>query len=301
MKGRFALLSLLLACVLMMGLAGALAEGKEDLSNRDEPSTGSLEFRIYGEWGNNELYDLDAAPVKDDSPIEGKTLYWLGSSVTYGAASRQVSMVDYIGKMDQCTCVKNAVSGTTLFTGDEKPEKSYVSRMLNPEFGFDPQAHVDAFICQISTNDVKVENLPHMGEVRESYEGIDMEELDLSTTLDSIAYVIEYAHATWNCPVFFYAGARFGDEGEVRGNMDPSGSNYDALIGKVHEIAEKYDAMDGYTVKVLDLFHDDAFNALVTDSDYAYIMGDAVHPRQSGYLVWWVPYFEAFLYDNLGE
>ena len=57
--------------------------------------------------------------------------------------------------------------------------------------------------------------------------------------------------------------------------------------------------MDGYTVKVLDLFHNEEFNSLVTDSDYAYLMGDAIHPRQAGYRVWWVPYFEEFLYEQL--
>lgn len=291
---------LALSMILSLFSVSAFAEkGKNELAGRDEPSTGSIPFRIYGEWGNNELYDLDAAEVKPDSPLRGKTIYWLGSSVTYGAASRQQSMVDYIAKIDQCNCVKNAVSGTTLRTGEKNPEKSYVSRMLNPEWGFHPEDKIDAFVCQISTNDTKAENESSHGQLRDSYENCALSDFDLSTSLDSVAYVIQYVHDTWNCPVFFYAGSWFGDEGETRGNKEPSGSNYDAFIREVTEIAEKYDSMDGYTVKVLDLFHNEEFNNLVTDSDYAYLMGDAIHPRQAGYLVWWVPYFEEFLYEQL--
>ena len=92
---------LALSMILSLFSVSAFAEkGKNELAGRDEPSTGSIPFRIYGEWGNNELYDLDAAEVKPDSPLRGKTIYWLGSSVTYGAASRQQSMVDYIAKID---------------------------------------------------------------------------------------------------------------------------------------------------------------------------------------------------------
>lgn len=296
------LFSFFLVSILLLGAAvpSFASKKKSELSDRDEPSTGSLEFRIYGEWGNNELYELDAVTPKEDSPLNGKTLYWLGSSVTYGAASRQQSMVDYIGKIDQCTCIKNAVSGTTLMTGEKNPEKSYVSRMLNPEWGFDPSEKIDAFICQISTNDTKEENLIHRGSVRDSYAGCTLEDYDLTTTLDSVAYVIQYVHDTWNCPVFFYSGSWFGGEGEVRGNKDPSGDNYDTFIQEVTQIANMFNEMDGYSVKILDLFHDEEFNHLVTDTDYSYLMGDAVHPRQAGYLIWWVPYFENFLYENLG-
>ena len=44
---------------------------------------------------NGEDYDLDNV-IKRKSPLNDKTLYWLGSSVTYGSASNGISMTDYI-------------------------------------------------------------------------------------------------------------------------------------------------------------------------------------------------------------
>ena len=49
-----------------------------------------------------------------DSPINGKTVIFLGSSVTFGYGSLGVSFADFLEKTDGITAVKEAVSGTTL-------------------------------------------------------------------------------------------------------------------------------------------------------------------------------------------
>ena len=76
--------------------------------------------------GNGEKYSLDNTPENADNPIKGKTVIFLGSSVTYGSASGGVSFADYIEKRDGCEMIKSAVSGTTLV---ESGIDSYVSRL----------------------------------------------------------------------------------------------------------------------------------------------------------------------------
>lgn len=64
--------------------------------------------------GNAEEYD-----VKNVAPIEpgiltGKSILFLGSSVTLGTASEGVSFADYIAKRNGCEFLKEAVGSTTL-------------------------------------------------------------------------------------------------------------------------------------------------------------------------------------------
>ena len=66
--------------------------------------------------GNVDEYAVDNFPTLEDSPLAGKTFFWLGSSVTLGSNSLEESMADFIAKKYDCTCIKEAVSGTTLAT-----------------------------------------------------------------------------------------------------------------------------------------------------------------------------------------
>lgn len=84
------------------------------------------------------------------SLLGGKTIYFLGSSVTrgHGGDTDGYSFAEGLEKSALCRCVKNAVSGTTLvclFEGDD----SYVSRLKRFDFSREPYA----LVVQLSTND----------------------------------------------------------------------------------------------------------------------------------------------------
>ena len=74
--------------------------------------------------GNAEMYHLDHVSELEKVKLKGKRILWLGSSVTWGHWSLQVSMADYIAKRQGCVCVKEAVSGTTLMNKDEYEKDS---------------------------------------------------------------------------------------------------------------------------------------------------------------------------------
>ena len=278
------LCALLFATLLLFACAApaALNEPAPTEAPTGEPSTGSIEFLLIGKDGNDMAYDKTRITPDPASPLQGKTIYWLGSSVTYGAGSNGQSMAHFMAAKDGVTSIVEAMSGTTLATGEQKPETSYVSRLLASE-KFDKTA-------KIETNDAKAANMPNIGTLT-APDVTDPEAFDLSTAAGAIEYIIRYVHDTWHCPILFYSGSYFGDDG-ARGNADPSGSDYAKLIAMTHNAAEKWNAIDGFEVSVLDLYNDAVFNALVSDADYAYLMRDPVHPHKAGYLLWWLPAFE---------
>lgn len=263
--------------------------------NTRTPATGQLEFQLVGADGNDSAYDKKQVIPVQGSPLEGKVIYWLGSSVTYGSGANGQSVAHFLEATDGVTSVVEAMSGTTLATLNEGGEKSYISRMLNSE-KFAADQDVDLFICQISTNDCKEENIASLGTLT-SDDITELEDFDLSTAAGSIEYLIRYVHDTWDCPIYFYSGPFFGDVGdEIRANDDPSGSNYEKLVNLTLSAAEKWNKHDGYHINVIDLFHDGDFNGLVSDSDYEYLMRDAIHPRKAGYLIWWLPKLQEAFY-----
>lgn len=130
---------------------------------------------------------------RENSPLKGKMIYWLGSSETYGPWTAQ-GAPDYLAALTGSYFKKNAYSETTMIMDRARPapttyawqdpdlgtpgsrngrrlgEFSFIDR-LNPDFfgstayndydnfvrpsfaKFDKNEHVDAFVCAISTND----------------------------------------------------------------------------------------------------------------------------------------------------
>ena len=98
--------------------------------------------------------------------FRGTTILFLGSSVTYGAASGGISFVEFTAKECGFDYIKEAVSGTTLADIDDS---SYVSRLKK----LNKNLKIDLAVCQLSTND--------------SYKGIP-----LKRTREAIIFIIDY-------------------------------------------------------------------------------------------------------------
>ena len=118
--------------------------------------------------------------------LQGKTVLFLGSSVTYGSAAGGVSFADMMAETCGIKMIKEAVSGTTLA---DINDQSYVSRLKK----VDRAQQIDLFICQLSTND------PNAG-------------APLSETEEAIRFIVEYVRDTFACPIVFYTGTYFASE-----------------------------------------------------------------------------------------
>jgi lysophospholipase L1-like esterase len=229
-----------------------------------------------GPNGNSADYDVEKIEALTDSPLKGKTLYFLGSSVTVGYGSNGMAFPHYIAKRDQCTAVVEAVTGTTLM---DKNENSYVHRM---EFGskFDKNADVNMFICQLSTNDTGggTVDMLNLGDIVGPTGNLSA--YDKTTITGAIEYIITYAQQTWNCPVLFYSCSRRNDE------------RYAKMVDRLNELAKVWD------IGVLDLWNDADFNNL-TKAQRKLWLKDETHPTKAGYMQWWTPAVEEFLYASI--
>ncbi len=228
------------------------------------------ENRIRNAAGNAPQYHLENVKPLESSPLNGKKLLFLGSSVTDGDASLGVSMADYIGKLDGCTIIKEAVSGTTLAG---TTSSAYTSRLLN----VDRELELDCVICQLSTNDATKKK--KMGEISSS---TTLADFDRTTVIGAMEYIIAYSQSVWDCPVVFYTGTKY------------SSTQYGEMVDALLKLQEKWG------IGVIDLWNDPEMNA-VSEADYALYMNDSIHPTQAGYLNWWTPKFQQNLYTLLGE
>lgn len=221
--------------------------------------------------GNAEEYRPENAAQNPDSPLRGKTIIFLGSSVTKGESALSTSFVEYMEQIDGIIAVKEAVSGTTLVTEGDKDGKSYIPRLKT--IGSDIKA--DCFVCQLSTNDATQGKA--LGAVSNSFEA---EDFATETVAGAIEYIIAYVRDTWNCPVVFYTGTKYDSEA------------YGEMVKLLLEIQQKWD------IGVINLWNSDEMNR-VNEVDYALYMADGIHPTQAGYLLWWTPQFERYLIEYM--
>ena len=223
-------------------------------------------FGIFAK-GNSSEYSIKNTAEITDSPLNGKTGIFLGSSVTYGYGSEGVSFVDFLEKSDGLNTVKEAVSGTTL--ADVK-KNSYVARMQT----IDKDIKADFFMCQLSTNDA-TKNMP-LGVVEESFDV----QYQSYTVAGAIEFIISYAKETWDCPIIFYTQSKYDSE------------HYAKMVDLLYEIQKKWD------ITIIDFWNDAKINSITEEQRNLYLV-DHIHPTKAGYKEWWLPKFQECLYEVL--
>ncbi|MFD0705257.1 SGNH/GDSL hydrolase family protein [Alloscardovia venturai] len=142
----------------------------------------ALQWRILP--GNSESYDVAHVVSTVDAKLSGKTLFVLGSSITFGYGSGGQALGEYLKQRFHIKLIKDAVNGTTL-AGDDGD--TYVARLKRHTAYTD---HPDIFLVQLSTNDVW-RNIP------------------LDTVRESIETIVSYIKEQWNVPIFFYTNTYF--------------------------------------------------------------------------------------------
>ena len=207
-----------------------------------------------------------------ESPLSGKTILFLGSSVTYGSAAEGQSFVELFETLDGVNAVKEAKSGTTLVdkTSPSAPVDyddgdSYIKRLKK----VDTAAHIDCVLCQLSTNDATLK-LP----LGETGDGTAPESFDTSTVTGAMEYIIAYSRESWGCPVVFYTGSYYDSK------------EYSAMVGRLPELRDKWG------IGVIDLYNDKEFNNISEDA-YKHYMADPIHSTKEGYAEWWMPKLES--------
>lgn len=135
--------------------------------------------------GNSSQYDFSNIQKMENSPVQDKNFFILGSSVAYGAASFEQAVGEYLCTRLDMNLTKEAVSGTTLVNDGDQ---SYVARLQKPEYA---KEKYDFFLCQLSTNDA-TKKLP-LGQISTS---TNLKDFDTSTVTGAIEYIVCYAKQT---------------------------------------------------------------------------------------------------------
>ncbi|ANZ61887.1 SGNH/GDSL hydrolase family protein [Secundilactobacillus paracollinoides] len=214
--------------------------------------------------GNAPQYRPDKVKLNPASPLFGKRVGYLGSSITYGAAAHGVSFVDYLRAQDGVITTKSAISGTTLAGNSPK---TYVSRLITD---FPLTTAYDAFVIQLSTNDSR-QNLG-LGILTPDDQRTGF---NRSTTLGAIEFICSYIQDHFDAPIIFYTCLRKTD------------ADYSALVTQLYHLQAKWH------FTILDLWADPVVKTLTAASPLA--MADDAHPTQLGYQTIWTPLFEQVL------
>ena len=215
----------------------------------------------------------EAAEVDPADPLSGKTILWVGSSVTYGAHSAgHYSMVDAVRDLHPAlTCEKYAISATTLVNSGID---SYVGRLMRIPTSKQP----DLIVVQLSTNDATT-NKP-FGAIAE---GTSLADFDDTTIAGAIETIIAYARETFDCPVCFYTGTFCEKE------------HYAEMVDLLLDIQKKWD------IGVIDMFNNPEMTAVYGTEQYDTYMYDEVHPCRVGYVEWWTPVIDAYLAEYMSS
>lgn len=248
--------------------------------------------------GNDSSLDLDNILYEDGSYLNGKTIGYLGSSITYGFQSGGVSFVDYIQKISGSTSIKQAITGGPLAKKEgAREEVSYITQLL--EGAITPDTKLDALVVQLSTNDASLGI--EFGSLSDSY---DLDDFDYSTIYGAMEYIIAYAKQVWDCPVIFYTNPYLSDEAishfvAVNGGSEQEIKEvyqtvYQEMVDALYDVQSKWD------IGIIDMWNESSF----VDVDVLlreYYMVDPIHPSKAGYLFWYTPFIQAQLETMLQE
>lgn len=230
--------------------------------------------------GNSDVYNPENLTAYDNSPLEGKTILFLGSSVTQGYAAENISFVDYIAKLDSVNAIKEVYSGTTVTTLDEN---SYLPRLMK----YDATTSVDAVVIQLSSNDSTLLGNDY-GVLGDTY---NIDDFDVSTYIGSMEAIIAYTKETWgeDVPIVIYANSKFRPQHKYESEMYQLDGYYDMVL-ITEKIAEKWG------VTFMNMWDDEEM-LKTTDAELKVYFADCVHCTKKGYLEYWTPQFEKTLYQ----
>ncbi len=198
------------------------------------------------------------------APAEQKTVLFLGSSVTNGAAALHQSIPEYFfaARMG-CTAIKEAVDGTTLC---DTGKSSYIQRMLN---NVDPDQQIDLVVCQLSTNDAS-KGMP----------------LGISAMIPPPSPALSSILSATPRDVALPGGVLPRTPAMTATPTLPWSAACMKLPKKGRWCAG--------------LWSDDAFNS-ISEEQRALYMKDNIHPYKSGYRDWWGPELEKQLLAYLEQ
>ena len=277
---------------------------------------GSGKNTVYGNFssvsadttgGNSSQFNLSKVN-KVNSSLKGRRILFLGSSITRGHSSGNISFVDYLAHKHSIDVVaKDAVNGTTISFASNN---NYIQRLEN----YDALSGAELLVCQLSTNDsryklnnIRIEGKTLDPENDENHESPDeigdeaiLEELrDKAASEpyyvdDAIKYIIAYSNIRLGCPAVFFSCPRFKTtetfDSEFYSDMR------ECMLDTCETWAADNEFGRSFEVSVIDLWGEPSLAGFETYNEArSFYMMDSVHPTKAGYYRKYLPSFESHL------
>ncbi len=233
--------------------------------------------------GNGPEYALSQVEVLEDSPLKGMKALGVGSSVLAGTASKGVGPGEYFCALNGMEYTKECAVGTSV-TSTTRPTLDGLGTYLPRMMQHTAEEDFDMVFVQLGTNDCA--DWVVVGEPGEEA-SLDLADYDEYTYCGAMQSMIAYAINTWgeDTSVFIFSNTRFEDK-----NVD----KYDQMVTMTQEICDKWEQA-GYNVYLIDMWNDAELNDVPADLVDLYGAGE-IHPRQAGYLVWWMPFWNEVIW-----
>ena len=204
-------------------------------------------------------------------PLSELTIFYLGSSITYGSKTGGTAFPEITQKVTGCDTVKRAISGTNLTIQSGRTD-SYIERFVQLPVDDDP----DYLIIQLSSNDFS--RGYSLGEISQSK---DLKDLSTATITGAIETLIAKAKQQWSdVTVVFYSCP-----------IETSWKAYNTyktyVNGTMKALEEKWEG----DMVMLDLFNSDYVR------NASYIHTDHLHPLIKGYAQLFTPEWINFIYE----
>ncbi len=227
------------------------------------------------------ILEKELEQLKQQNPLYGKTIYYLGSSWTYGLGCDGTdNFAMRIAARNSMHFVNESVSKTTYVLRDGRHDSYYERADLLPA------EKPDYVLLQMSSNDARHSDLP-VGHVTDFYEEDPLQgrRFDLYTVAGAMEGTISKLMVRWPGTKFvWYTGFR----GPVYGSPEVAERTWAIYRVLVDEIAPKWGT------PVCDLSLRAGLNTFVKGNRDLLTWGDGQHCIKEGYDCW-EPVIEAFL------
>jgi len=214
--------------------------------------------------------------------LKGKKILCVGSSVVRGKCAYDTSFADYLGKLNRCAVVKEAVDGTPMAARVDYPDTSFVERLEARILNLEAQEwQPDVVLIQLSSNDADKKKV---GPDKYGEALGPGQEYDIYTSMGAIEKMISDVHETWPEAklVFFTMPKR-------------EAPRYELLRDKLLDAQAKWgdDPISGFAL--IDLWTNPKTAQTEGSDKYRLYMYDRLHPTMSGHMSYIRPVIEAAL------
>lgn len=223
----------------------------------------------------NRLDDIDK---KKDNPLYGKSMYYDGDSIAYGAGANGKGFGDLIAEKYNMQIDKFAVSGGTLSVCEPENRHNICSSVLE-----NMKKEYDYMLLDGGYNDFG-KKIP-IGSLSANQSIPFTENPDKTTIVGALESIFQYVRRTYPKTQIFFLLTH-----KVKNYWTKPLADYGFTQKDVYEKIKE--CCERYSVKVIDVFNESGFCTYYDEHNIYTSNNDRIHPTLEGYNTFYIPVIE---------